>query len=166
MNHDIGIAVNQQQKLTALAIENNGRILELQSILDTKWKPEACGSDIIKIMAKVTAPLFSISASGEVAGTIRFAKVRAGNIAFSPNKFRRVSNPTQGNQFSWRAFHGRVLKIYKNLSAGERAILESDGIYKNYSAYHSFMHYYLIKKPSDLGNFTLGESTVGRSDIF
>tara|TARA_R110000851_G_scaffold96046_2_gene208434 strand:+ start:1708 stop:1878 length:171 start_codon:yes stop_codon:yes gene_type:complete len=33
INQNISMAVNEQQKLTSLAIENNGRILELQDIL-------------------------------------------------------------------------------------------------------------------------------------
>ena len=117
-------------------------------------------------MAKVTAPLLSISASGQFAQTLRFASVRAGEIVFAPSKYKKIKQPTEGNQFSWRAFHGRVIKVYKNLSAGELSFLETEGLYKNMSPYHSFMHHYLTKKPSDCGNFTLGESTLGRSDIF
>ena len=117
-------------------------------------------------MAKITGPLLSLDASGGFAKTLTFARGRAGNIAYARKPFRRVVIPAVGNQFSWRDYHSRVLLIYKNLSVGELAFLNTSGIYKNMSGYHSFMHHYLLNKPSDLGNFTLGESVLGRSEIF
>jgi len=87
-------------------------------------------------MAKVTGPLFSMTASGKLANSIVFMTWRG--IA-DVRMYKKPTNKRTANQIITRAFFSTSVDNYQALSAADQTALRNTAAGKPYSGFNLFM---------------------------
>jgi len=112
-------------------------------------------------MAKVTAPLLSINASGAVAGTLVFSRqagrdtVRKKRVSIAP------PDPKTPIQLFNRDYFKTVVAIWQNSETETKRILDKLGETMAYSGFNWYVRAYRERRPTDCGNTRCGFSELG-----
>jgi hypothetical protein len=112
-------------------------------------------------MAKVTAPLLSIDATGTYGGALVFAKhtgrqtVRRKRVAIAP------PDPKTPTQLFNRDYFKNIVAIWKALGSTEKSNLDILGNSVAYSGFNWFVKEYRLRRPTECGNVRCGFSELG-----
>lgn len=112
-------------------------------------------------MAKITAPLFSLSATGTVASTLNYSKYKSVSYVRFKSLLVKARDSKTIKQFAWRDFFTTIYFIYRNLSSNDLNILKEKEKGQPMTGWNIFAKLYMLQKPSDAGNTRAGLSTVG-----
>lgn len=113
-------------------------------------------------MAKVTSPLFSITASGTFANLLTFSNNQNGAFIkrFAGNSKIKGNTPSE-KQIKDRYNFNKANLYYKILSVNERKDIYSSNFDKTNSPRNIIFREYITKKPTDIGFFELGNNKLG-----
>lgn len=116
-------------------------------------------------MAKITAPLLSLSASGSVANTLNYSKYKSVSYVRFKSLLVKARDSKTIKQFAWRDFFTTIYFIWKNLSVNDREILTELQKGKPMTGWNIFAKMYMLRKPTDAGNTRAGLSTFGNLEL-
>lgn len=112
-------------------------------------------------MAKVTAPLLSLDATGTYASALVFSRhsgrqtVRRKRVAIAP------PDPKTPIQLFNRDFFATVVAIWKALDSTTKQTLDNIGNSVAYSGFNWFVKEYRLRRPTECGNVRCGFSELG-----
>lgn len=112
-------------------------------------------------MAKLIAPLMSMSAKGNIGGILNYATVRGTSYVRKLKPKKAPFDPKTEVQLFNRYYFKNIIIIWQNLEEQERDFF---GIYSakyHLSGFNYFTRIYIEQHPSELGNFILGGSMLG-----
>lgn len=98
-------------------------------------------------MAVVTGPLFSVSASGQIAGAIVFTSWKGRNVV---RRHAVPANPRSGGQLSIRAMMTFLSQYWVSLTDGEQADWDERAASENISPFNAFCSYNLSRWGTNL----------------
>lgn len=98
-------------------------------------------------MATVKGPLFSVDASGQLAGAIVFTSWKGRNVV---RRHAVPSNPKSGGQLSIRAMMTFLSQYWVSLTAGEQADWDDRAAAENISPFNAFCSYNLERWGTNL----------------
>lgn len=116
-------------------------------------------------MAKVTAPLLSLEATGTYAGVLVFAKhtgrqtVRKKRISLAPY------DPKTSIQLFNRDYFATIVAIWKMLDSDTKKSLDILGKSVSYSGFNWYIKEYQSRHPTECGNTRCGFSEFGELTI-
>jgi hypothetical protein len=118
-------------------------------------------------MATVKGPLFSVDASGQVAGAIVFTSWKGRNVV---RRHAVPANPRSGGQLSVRAMMKFLAQYWASLTSAEQTDWDARAAAENISPFNAFVSYNMARwgtnlKPSKLYPAT-EDNTVGTIDVF
>lgn len=112
-------------------------------------------------MAKVTAPLLSLQASGAYGSALVFSRVagkqtvRKKRVAIAP------PDPKTPTQLFNRDFFKVVVSIWQSLDTETKSTLDILGNSVSYSGFNWFVKEYRLRRPTECGNVRCGFSELG-----
>ncbi len=112
-------------------------------------------------MAKITAPLLSLSASGSIANTINYSKYKNICTVRFKSLLVKARDSKTVKQFAWRGYFTTIYFIWKNLSVNDLNTLNDLQKGKPMTGWNIFAKLYMLRKPTDAGNTLAGLSTCG-----
>lgn len=112
-------------------------------------------------MAKITAPLLSLSASGSIANTINYSKYKSVSYVRFKSLLVKARDSKTQKQFAWRDYFTTIYFIFKNLSSNDLATLNELQKGKPMTSWNIFAQLYMLRKPTDAGNTRAGLSSCG-----
>lgn len=112
-------------------------------------------------MAKVTAPLLSLDASGTYASSLNYTKYGVHNIARKKRIAIAPFDPKTEIQLFNRFYFGNIVRIWQQFSPELKQSLDILGNVVAYSGFNLYIKAYRERRPTESGNTMLGFSELG-----
>lgn len=112
-------------------------------------------------MAKLTAPLLSLSAKGKFGKVIEYKNWLSFAVARKRSTLISSPNPDTLSQKFFRRYFSDVVKVWQNLDSDKKLALDLLVKYKPQSGYNFHIVQYFYEKPSACGVLRCGFSRLG-----
>lgn len=112
-------------------------------------------------MAKVTGPLLSLSAQGNIAGTLNFKNWLCTACVRFHRKPKFVGYRDTEKQNFYTAYFSDLVKTWQMLDASDKLVLDFRGKYKHQSGFNFYMNANILHPETDVGVARLGFSELG-----
>lgn len=112
-------------------------------------------------MARCTAPLLSLDATGNFAKVLNFSHGRRGSVVRKKKPNIAPPDPKNPVQLFFRDFWGDVVSIWHASTSGEKANVELSAIGRHMSGFNFFIKEYLSRRPTEAGSTRLGYCELG-----
>lgn len=112
-------------------------------------------------MAKITAPLLSLSATGKIGKTLNFKTWGDISCVRLQRKPRSVADPRTIEQVFFRDYFSDVVKVWQFSDSVYKSELDEYGEPKHQSGFNFHVRAYFLDKPTACGVSRLGFSMLG-----
>jgi len=112
-------------------------------------------------MAKVKAPLLSLSAKGTIGGTINFKNWGPHSCVRFHRKPKSFVDPNTEKQIFVREYFNDIVKTWQNLQSSEKSGLDKSGNLSSQSGFNYYVRANILYPETDCGVARLGFSELG-----
>lgn len=112
-------------------------------------------------MAKVTAPLLSLAASGAYGSALVFGRQARTTTVCRKRVAIAPPDPKTPTQLFNRDYFGTMVAIWKALDPSEKSALDNIGANVAYSGFNHYIKSYRERRPTECGNVRCGFSELG-----
>lgn len=112
-------------------------------------------------MAKVTAPLLSLDASGSYGSILNYTRYVGQNVVRKKRIAVAPFDPKTAVQLFNRFYFANIVKIWQNDTPEAKSLLDILGNRVACSGFNLFIQQYRKRRPTDCGNCVCGFSELG-----